>query len=79
MSAPLSKAQWHQLDMFKPAKELYNYELNDVEAENERLRKWEGIEPDDHDMDVKGFVMGRKLEESKRMGLYIKNNECTII
>ena len=72
----LSKAQWHQLDMFKPAKELYNFELNDVEVEKYMLRHHHDIEPDDHDIDVRGDVMGRKLEESKKSGLYnnIKRN-----
>ena len=66
----LSKAQWHQTEMFKTAKELYGHELNDVEAEHSRLKLQEGIEREDHDMDVKGYVMARKLDETKKNGMY---------
>lgn len=66
----LSSAQWHQTDMFKTAKELYGHELNDVEVENDRLRNYEGIDPEEQDIDVKGYVMDRKLAESKEGGMY---------
>lgn len=66
----LSNAQWHQLEMYKTAKDLYGHRLSDVEVEHDRLKNDEGIDPEEHDVDVKGWVMDRKLSESKRSGLY---------
>jgi hypothetical protein len=57
--------QWHQLDMWKTAKELRNAPLIDVEA-TKIWRKDEGISHEDMDKEV----MGQKLDESRASGLY---------
>ena len=51
--------QWHQLDMYKTAKELRGYTLSDVEVEKDTLKK-EGIDHEDMDIDVDSHVMDRK-------------------
>ena len=61
--------QWHQLDMYKTAKELRGHTLADVEVEKHVL-KTEGIDHEDMDIDVDSNVMNRKLSASKAKGLH---------
>ena len=61
--------QWHQLDMYKTAKELRGYTLSDVEVEKDTLKK-EGIDHEDMGIDVDSHVMDRKLSASKAKGLH---------
>ena len=58
--------QWHQLDMYKTAKELRGHTLSDVETEKYYNKK-AGIAPDP-DIDKK--VMAQKLKTAKTTKLY---------
>jgi hypothetical protein len=60
--------KWHQLDMFKTAKELRGLPLLDVVSEK-RWREEEDVRPiSDKKLDKQ--IMGQKLKESRRSGLY---------
>ena len=60
--------QWHQLDMFKTAKELRGLPLLDVESEKLWRDKYGLKEIPDKAVDKQ--VMRSKLKESRRSGLY---------